>query len=611
MEVAYSFLVKPVYAGIAGGVFFCFILAGLSYLYIKKKRITEGKNQLDEDIVEGDLQRSNRSSPKRKTWSIRGSAASGGDGGNNMSSTSNTLPDTVDLSERETLRVDIEEGEKSTSPDIPDIALDLPEREVPERRGTFSTDDQSQSSTTGSKSREIPTGGDDGDFQGEIIDGAVIEVSQGNAPTSQNGGKGDNGISKTSRRNEDSSSSSSSSSDSDSSSSSDDSSSDDSESMTPSKSSRSKGKRAVKARNRNKRINRLREESLAASAEALSSSRGDLLSRKKSERRIQGSGRTNRARSRNRPNRRKSRRNLHMDDIEADLNAAEALDDRMNDEVKASADDDSLSEEEINQKLEEIKAKYSKRKSQVEAQGSEFSSGKIDRRRSEQSLIEKDRRKTLSSRNSISSRRLLDESKQLGSSSGKSRRNLGDENELSSGKSRRNSERRLSSAQSRRHLGSERNLAAGQSRRRLDRQESERKFDEKRKSLTKRNSVRALGTSENRLKTSPPRNSRRRSTVVSTREIKRSSEKSVRRINEDDHEDKRSRSLSPSELDNTSKTSIKSKRRMDDEATSRSKGSERKRNVERRKSERKKDDSGMNNSPKRELRRSKSRREPM
>ncbi|KAK1740084.1 hypothetical protein QTG54_009034 [Skeletonema marinoi] len=113
-----------VYAGTGAGVMFCFMAAGLSLIYIKKRRRRTGKRkrEVDEDAVTGDS-KSKKSAPKRELWTKlkRGSATTDVESDEIPNTTSGALPDTShDNSERNASVPDIETGVKTITPNIPD-----------------------------------------------------------------------------------------------------------------------------------------------------------------------------------------------------------------------------------------------------------------------------------------------------------------------------------------------------------------------------------------------------------------------------------------------------------------------------------------------------------
>jgi hypothetical protein len=432
-----------------------------------------------------------------------------------------------------------------------------------------------KSSATSSNSPDIPMGTDDSPR--EMAHGMSTHTA-GNRLQSK----------PRKNRKEEDDISSVSSSDSDSSDS--DSSSDESEAIKPPKSSRKKSKdvvMAMKARSGNKGSKKHRRDdstaadSLAVVAEATSTNKRERLSKKQSESRSNEAG--NRARSQN-----GTHGNENLD--------KETLDENKAREMRACMNDKSLSRDEREHKLDEIKARYSSKKLQEKAKSANFnrsldhieeekhSNGKSRRRITEEPQNKE--RPPISS--SKSKRRTVDgSSRDVGHSPGKSRRNLGDEGKPPSGPSRR----------------------------RITDEPSGRKGENRHKSTTKRKESQSSDSSDDKA----ARNSKRRSTGDSKREGKHSSEKSRRRTSDEHAEEKkreRKGKGSSSEKHDSRKSSDKSNRRMEssedeeppERAPSRNRGSDRKRDGERRNPEKKRDFSEKKHSSKTDSQRSKSRR---
>lgn len=452
---------------------------------------------------------------------------------------------------------------------------------VPSRRGFSNVDIEGgeKSSATSSNSPDIPMGTDD--TQIDIAHAMLNHTARNRLQSKPR---------KKSRNEEDeisSSSSSSGDSDSDSSSSDSGSSSDESEAIKPSKSLRKKSNEVVtatKARSGNngtkthRRDDSTAADSVAVVAEAMkarSESKGTKKHRREDSTAADSLAAVAEASSSNkkkRPSKKQSGSMSREDDNSArsqnDSRVNEnldknTLDDNKAQEIRACMNDKSLSRDERNQKLGEIKARY----------------------RVQEKAKNKNERPSITS--SKSKRRTANGSRDVGDLSGKSRKNLGD--------------------------GDGGKPPSGPSRRGITDEASGRKGEGRHKSTTKRKESNSSDSSDEKI----ARNSKRRGAGDS----KRSSEKSRRRTSDDHLEEKirerKGKGSSPEKRDSR-KSSDKSKRSMessDDEepperAPSRSRGSDKKRDGERRDTDKKKDSSGTKkHSSKKDSQRSKSRRE--
>jgi len=523
-----------VYAGTGAGVMFCFMAAGLSLIYIKKRRRRTGKRkrEVDEDAVTGDS-KSKKSAPKRELWTKlkRGSATTDVESDEIPNTTSGALPDTShDNSERNASVPDIETGVKTITPNIPDT----PEENVGSSLTSLESSEISFEAV--SNSPGIPMGGDD--FQLETVQ-PKLRIKR--------------------IKEDESSDSDSSSSDDDSSS---DSSSDESEEM---KARIIRQKRQLEAmgsefaeENTKQKVKKDRP------FKPSSKSSRKLIDESKNS----GSG--------------KSRRNLND---EGKLYSGQS---------RRNLDDKRKSRRNLNDE------------------------GKLYSGQSRRNLD--DKRK---------SRRNLNDEGKL--SSGRSTRNLGDKR-----KSRRNlnDEGKLSSGQSTRNLGDERKLPSGKSRRRLTADETSARPIVDRPPKSFRKSTGMSGTpsvesgsshSSRRRDSGSSHSSRRGGAGDSKRDGKLSSEKS-RRINDQDRDEirreriekrreRRSKNSFPEESNALQSSDRSGRSKLEDsdrpEALSRSVGSaawsmasDRNKGGERRRSRK-----NSPKSPKRDLQRSKSRRD--
>jgi len=539
-----------VYAGTGAGVMFCFMAAGLSLIYIKKRRRRTGKRkrEVDEDAVTGDS-KSKKSAPKRELWTKlkRGSATTDVESDEIPNTTSGALPDTShDNSERNASVTDIETGVKTITPNIPDT----PEENVGASLTSLESSEisfEAVSNTPG-----IPMGGDD--FQLETVQPKL----------------------RIKRIKEDESS------DSDSSSSDDDSSSD----------SSSDESEEIKAR-----IIRQKKQLEAMGSEFAEENTQQKVKKDRPSKPSSKSSRKLIDESKNSGSG-KSRRNL-------------------NDEGK-------------------LYSGQSRRNLD-------------DKRKSRRNLNDEGKLSSGQSRRNLGDERKLP--------SGKSRRNLNDEGKLSSGRSTRNlgdkrksrrnlnDEGKLSSGQSTRNLGDERKLPSGKSRRRLTADETSARPIVDRPPKSFRKSTGMSGTpsvesgsshSSRRRDSGSSHSSRRGGAGDSKRDGKLSSEKS-RRINDQDRDEirreriekrreRRSKNSFPEESNALQSSDRSGRSKLEDsdrpDALSRSVGSaalsmasDRNKGGERRRSRKKKDSSETNDhsnspkSPKRDLQRSKSRRD--
>jgi len=570
-----------VYASTGAGVMFCFMAAGLSLIYIKKRRRRTGKRkrEVDEDAVTGDS-KSKKSAPKRKLWTKlkRGSATTDVESDEIPNTTSGALPDTShDNSERNASVTDIEAGEKTITPN--NTLPDTPEENVGSSLTSLESSEISFEAV--SNSPGIPMGGDD--FQLETVQ-PKLRIKR--------------------IKEDESSDSDSSSSDDDSSS---DSSSDESEEI--------KARIIRKKRQLEAMGSEFAEENTQQKVKKDRPSKSSSKSRRKliDESKNSGSG--------------KSRRNL-------------------NDEGKLSS---GQSRRNLGDKR---KLPSGKSRRNLNNEG-KLSSGRStrnlgDKRKSRRNLNDEGKLSSGQSRRNLGDKRKLP--------SGKSRRNLNNEGKLSSGRSTRNlgdkrksrrnlnDEGKQSSGQSTRNLGDERKLPSGKSRRRLTADETSTRpiVDRPPKSFRKSTGMSGTpsvesGSSHSSRRRDSGSSHSRRSAGDSKRDDKLSSEKSRRRINDQDRDEKRRERIekrrerrsknSSSEEGNALQSSDRSGRsKLEDsdrpEALSQSVGSaawsmasDRNKGGERRRSRKKKDSSETNDhsnspkSPKRDLRRSKSRRD--
>jgi hypothetical protein len=496
----------------------CFIAVGLSYRHIKKRRvISEEEREVDEEDIKNDFE-SKKFVSRQNVPSRRGFSNVDIEGGEKSSATSSNSPD-------------IPMGTDDSQIDIAHAMLNHTARNrlqsKPRKKSRNEEDEISSSSSSSGDSDSDSSSSDSGSSSDEseaIKPSKSLRKKSNEVVTATKARSGNNGT-KTHRR--------------------DDSTAADSVAVVA---------EAMKARSESKGTKKHRREdstaadSLAAVAEASSSNKKKRPSKKQSGSMSREDD--NSARSQN-----DSRVNENLD--------KNTLDDNKAQEIRACMNDKSLSRDERNQKLGEIKARY----------------------RVQEKAKNKNERPSITS--SKSKRRTANGSRDVGDLSGKSRKNLGD--------------------------GDGGKPPSGPSRRGITDEASGRKGEGRHKSTTKRKESNSSDSSDEKI----ARNSKRRGAGDS----KRSSEKSRRRTSDDHLEEKirerKGKGSSPEKRDSR-KSSDKSKRSMessDDEepperAPSRSRGSDKKRDGERRDKDKKKDSSETKkHSSKKDSQRSKSRRE--
>lgn len=493
---------------------------GLSYRHIKKRRvISEEEREVDEEDIKNDFE-SKKFVSRQNVPSRRGFSNVDIEGGEKSSATSSNSPD-------------IPMGTDDTQIDIAHAMLNHTARNrlqsKPRKKSRNEEDEISSSSSSSGDSDSDSSSSDSGSSSDEseaIKPSKSLRKKSNEVVTATKARSGNNGT-KTHRR--------------------DDSTAADSVAVVA---------EAMKARSESKGTKKHRREdstaadSLAAIAEASASSSNKKKRPSKKQSGSMSREDDNSARSQN-----DSRVNENLD--------KNTLDDNKAQEIRACMNDKSLSRDERNQKLGEIKARY----------------------RVQEKAKNKNERPSITS--SKSKRRTANGSRDVGDLSGKSRKNLGD--------------------------GDGGKPPSGPSRRGITDEASGRKGEGRHKSTTKRKESNSSDSSDEKI----ARNSKRRGAGDS----KRSSEKSRRRTSDDHLEEKirerKGKGSSPEKRDSR-KSSDKSKRSMessDDEepperAPSRSRGSDKKRDGERRDTDKKKDSSGTKkHSSKKDSQRSKSRRE--